>query len=132
MRVYQIRRKLYNSQSVMKQKLKRYLNLSLQYVQRLNDIRFAGQVVFVIIVLLISWSGVKAIQTNYSLQKQVVTQQQQNDITKLQNANLQLQNEYYNTNQYLELSARHSFGLGQPGETELLVPKNVALAHLAP
>ena len=41
------------------------------FVQRLSDLRFAGQVLFVIIVLLISWSGIKTIQTNYGLQKQI-------------------------------------------------------------
>ena len=100
--------------------------------QSLRDWHNIGLFVFLIIVLLVSWSGVKAIQTNYQLQKQVATLQQQNKVDQLKNSNQQLQNDYYNTNQYLELSARQSFGLGQPGETELLVPKNVALAHLAP
>jgi cell division protein FtsL len=98
----------------------------------LGDIRTLGLLVFLIIVLLVSWSGVKAIQSNYGLQKQVATIQQQNQVQQLENSNLQLQNSYYNTNQYLELSARQELGLGQPGETELLVPQNVALAHLAP
>jgi cell division protein FtsB len=113
----------------MKQKLKRYFNLGLQYVQRLNDIRFAGQIVFVIIVLLISWSGVKAIQSNYALQKQVVAIGQQNSLQQLQNNNLKLQNEYYNSNQYLELSARQNFGLADSGEKEIVVPSSVALNY---
>ena len=97
---------------------------------RLNDVRVIGSITFLIIVLLVSWSGVKAIQTNYDLQKQVVTLQQQNNLSRLKNTNLQLQNEYYNSNQYLELSARQNFGLGNQGETELMVPSNVALSHL--
>ena len=48
-----------------------YKNVVLKYVQRLNDIRFTGQVLFVVLVLLISWSGVKTIQSNYGLQKQI-------------------------------------------------------------
>jgi len=40
-------------------------------LNRFNDIRFVGQAIFVLIVLLISWSGVKSIQTNYNLQKQI-------------------------------------------------------------
>ena len=39
------------------------------FIFKLRDIRFAGQVVFAVIVLMISWSGVKAIQLNYNLQK---------------------------------------------------------------
>jgi cell division protein FtsB len=99
------------------------------FIFRLRDIRFAGQVVFVVIVLLISWSGVKAIQLNYKLQKQIATTKQENEVQQLQNENLQLQNEYYNSTQYLELQARLNFGLANPGEQEILVPQNVALAY---
>ncbi len=106
-----------------------YKALVLTFFNRLNDIRFVGQLLFVIIVLLVSWSGVKSIQTNYGLQKQITGLKQQNEIQQLQNDNLQLQNQYYNTNQYLELSARQNFGLAVSGEKEIIVPQQVALAH---
>ena len=99
------------------------------FIFQLRDIRFAGQVLFVVIVLLISWSGVKAIQMNYNLQKQIATAKQENDVQQLQNNNLSLENEYYNSNQYLELQARQNFGLADPGEQELLVPQSVALSY---
>ena len=99
------------------------------YVQRLSDIRFAGQMLFVIIVLLISWSGVKTIQSNYVLQKQISALKQQTDVQKLENNNLGLQNQYLKTNQYLELSARQNFGLANPGEKEVVVPESVALSY---
>ena len=97
----------------------------------LRDPRVLGLFLFLVIVLLISWSGVKTIQSNYTLQKQISELTQENQVQQLQNSNMALQNEYFNTNQYLELSARQNFGLGAPGETELLVPKAVALAQLA-
>jgi len=100
--------------------------------QSLKDPRYAVQLVFLILVLLMTWSGVKSIQTNYNLQKQIATLAQQNQVEKLENSNAQLQNEYYNTNQYLELSARQDFGLGVSGETELLVSPTVAAAHFIP
>ena len=112
-----------------KYKFKQSAETIYAYVNRLRDVRFAGQVLFVIVVLLVSWSGVKAINTNYSLQKQISTLQQQNAIQALENNNLKLQNQYYNSNQYLELSARQNFGLAAPGETELVVPQNVALSY---
>ena len=99
------------------------------FIRRLGDIRFAGQMVFVLIVLLISWSGIKTIQTNYGLQKQISTLHQQTNIQKLQNNNLQLENSYFNSNQYLELSARQNFGLAAPGEKEVIVPASVALSY---
>jgi cell division protein FtsB len=108
--------------------VRHYRELAAQYTDQLSDIRVVGLLVFLGITLLVTWSGVKAIDTNYGLQKQVATLQQENAIQKLSNGNLSLQNEYYNTNQYLEVAARQSFGLGAPGETELLVPTSVAMA----
>jgi cell division protein FtsB len=107
----------------------RYKHTVLSIVNRLNNVRFVGQMLFLVIVLLISWSGVKVIQTNYGLQKQITVLKQQNELQKLQNENLALQNQYYNSNQYLELSARQNFGLAAPGEKEIIVPKQVALSY---
>lgn len=98
----------------------------------LRDVRFLGFMVFGFLVLLASWSGVKVIETNYELQKQASQVDQQNQIQQLVNTNLDLQNEYYKTDTYLELTARKQFGKGAPGETLILVPKSVALAHAKP
>lgn len=116
----------------LEQKLKQYIKVAYAFILRLRDVRFAGQVLFVIIVLLVSWSGVKAIDANFALQKQIATLQQENEVQQLENNNLALQNEYYTSDQYLELSARQNFGLGAPGETELVVPKSVALSYTVP
>lgn len=102
----------------------------MQYFSRLNDVRVIGQVVFVVIVLLISWSGVKVIHTNYKLQQDIARLQEENELQRLRNENQRLKNEYYNSPQYLELAARQNFGLAAPGEKVLLVPKEVALAHV--
>lgn len=109
--------------------IRHYQKQLIDLAGRFRDIRFTGQVVFTGIVLLISWSGVKTIQTNYELQKQISTIKQQNAVRELENKNLELQNQYYNTDEYLELSARRNFGLGKPGEKELLVPQSVAYAY---
>lgn len=116
----------YNGYTVF-DKIKNLQNHSL--IQQLQDTRALGLVIFGVIAIMVTISGVKSVQTNYSLQKQIATLDQQNKVQELINKNLQLQNDYLNTNQYLELSARQNFGLGAPGEHELLVPKNVALAH---
>jgi cell division protein FtsL len=113
----------------MQEKIKSYIPKVVAYVVSLQDVRVAGQLVFVVIVLLISWSGVKAIQTNYGLQKHISTLKQQTDVQQLKNNNLKLQNDYYKSNQYLELSARQNFGLALPGEKEIIVPESVALAN---
>ncbi len=99
------------------------------YLLTMRDVRSVGSLAFVVLVLLISWSGAKAIQTNYRLQQEVGQLSQQIEVMKLQNSNQRLQNAYYTTSQYLEVTARQNFGLATPGETVLLVPKDVALAH---
>lgn len=95
----------------------------------LRDVRVLGFVVFGIMVLLASWSGVTVIETNYELQKQIAQLDQQNQLQQLSNTNLKLQNEYLNSDTFLELTARKQLGKGAPGETLILVPKSVALAH---
>jgi cell division protein FtsB len=101
-------------------------------LQQFRDIRAIGLVAFLVIMLLITWSGVRAIQGNYQLHKQIAQLQQSVRVQKLQNKNLKLQNQYYHSDQYLGLAARQDFGLGRKGETELIVPKKVALKHTVP
>lgn len=120
---------LYNVSSSMNINTNKYQEKFLQYAQNLRDPRVIGLLIFLVVVLLIGWSGVKAIETNYGLQKQIAQLEQQNEVRKLANENLKLQNDYYNTPQYLELAARKDFGLAAKGETVLIVPKDVALRN---
>lgn len=106
-----------------------YKQKALLFTRNLNDVRFLGQVIFVVIVLMISWSGIKTIQTNYGLQKQITALKHANTLQQLQNDNLALKNEYYKSNQYLELSARQNFGLAAAGEKEVSVPASVAMSY---
>lgn len=109
----------------MLEKTKTYTKYAAQNV---TDIRVLGQVIFGVIVLMISWSCVQAIQTNAELQKQITQLNQQNDVRKLENENLKLQNEYLNTPQFLEIAARREFGKAAPGEKVFVVSKTVAMA----
>ena len=97
----------------------------------LRDVRSLGLVVFAVIAILVTWSGAKAVQSNYKLQQEIAQLQQQNALQELKNNNQKLKNQYYNTPQYLELAARQNFGLALPGEKELIVPKEVAMARVA-
>ncbi|HET7640937.1 MAG TPA: septum formation initiator family protein [Ktedonobacteraceae bacterium] len=113
----------------MQEKLKEYRSKLLAFAQQLRDVRTVGLYAFLVVVLLLSWSGAKVIDTNYGLQRQIANLEQQNTVAELGNQNLKLQNDYYNTPQYLELTARANFGLAAPGETVLVVPKATAIAH---
>ena len=84
-------------------------------------------IAFGIIALLVTWSSIRVVQENYDLEKQISAMQQQNEVQQLANTNLSLENQYYNTNTYLELSARQHFNKALPGEQLVIVPKEVAL-----
>ena len=99
---------------------------------QLKDVRVIGLIGFGVIAVLVTWSGVSVLQSNFELQQRIVSLKQEVVIQELENANLALRNEYYNTDQYLELQARRQFGLAAPGETVLVVPESVALEHSVP
>ena len=99
--------------------------------RQFGDARNVATYLFVFIVLGIAWNSVKTIQNNYELQKQISALQQQDEVIKLSNQNINLQNQYFQTDQYLELAARQNLGLAAPGEKIMLVPKNVAMKYVS-
>ncbi len=111
-------------------KIKTYQKKIIAEVRVFQDVRALGVVMFLIVALLISWSGIKVIETNYGLQKEIARMQQENEIRQLENRNLELENQYFETDEYLELEARKNFGLAAPGETVYVVPKQVAMKNI--
>ena len=101
-------------------------------LRQLADVRNIALYIFGIIVLAIAWSGARTVQNNYQLQKQISALQQQNDVLHLLNNNTYLQNQFYDTSVYQELSARQNLGLAAPGEQVLIVPKSVAMKYVDP
>lgn len=98
-------------------------------ISMLTDIRVLGILAFGVVALLVTWSGIKIVQTNYELDKKISVARQRNEVEKLENQNLKLKNTYYQTNQFLELAARRQFGKAASGEKLYNVPESVALAH---
>lgn len=98
----------------------------------MTDVRNVGFYIFAVIVLAIAWSGIKTVQNNYDLQKQISFLKQQNEVLKLSNQTTGLESRFYETDQYLELAARQNLGLAAPGETVMLVPKAVAMKYVDP
>lgn len=100
-------------------------------VQEMRDVRVLGMIVFAVIVLMVCWSGVRVVETNYRLEQRIARLEEENKLHELENTNKELENEYYKSDQYLELQARKAFGKAAPGETLLLVPDEVAMAYTA-
>ncbi len=116
----------------MLQKIKKYQDQLLAHprLRQFQDVRAIGLLIFLVVALMVSWSGAKVIQRNYELQKQISELRQQTAVDELSNNNLKLQNHYFETEQYLDLKARQDFGKGLPGETLLLIPRDVALTYI--
>lgn len=108
------------------------LNLNQELIKRITDVRNIVLYIFTLVVLAITWSGVKAVQSNYELQKKISALKQQNEVLKLENENAALENRYLETDQYLELTARQNLGLAAPGEKVLLVPIETAMKNIDP
>ncbi|MCL5113360.1 MAG: septum formation initiator family protein [Patescibacteria group bacterium] len=113
----------------MELKVSQAIEYTKKLIRKFSDVRFSSQVIFLILVILVFWSGVRSIQQNYQLQKQINQINQQNLILKLQNSNIALLNNYYKSSQYQEIIARENLGLGYSGETEILVPDTIALKY---
>jgi cell division protein FtsB len=115
---------------MMLDKTKNYLNS--KQARQLLDVRNIALYIFGLIVLAIAWSGARAVQNNYQLQKQISQLNQQDQVLSLQNGNTYLKNQFYKSNEYLELSARQNLGLAAPGEQVLVVPQSVAMKFVDP
>ena len=97
-------------------------------VPNMRDARFLGLITLTVLVVLTSWSGVRIVEVNYELQKEIAGLEAKNQVRQLENDNLKLKNLYLNTDTYLELTARQQFGKGGKDEKLILVPKEIALA----
>jgi cell division protein FtsB len=96
-------------------------------IKRVRALATLNNGVLVVAILIAStwvWSTIEAIQHNFKLQQQVDALSQKIAVDELQNKTLQLQKTYYNSDQYLELSARERLGLAMPGEKVLILPAN--------
>lgn len=72
----------------------------------------------------IVWGSIGAMQQNFILQQKVDALNEDNSMIELTNDGQRLQNKYYASNEYLELSARSHLGKVMPGEKLLILPKN--------
>lgn len=103
-------------------------NQILEKFKLASDTRVLGLLAFGVVALLVTWSGIKVVQTNYELEKKISVARQENAISELENQNLKLKNQYYESQQYLELTTRRQFGKAAPGEKLYTVPEAVALS----
>lgn len=68
------------------------------------------------------WGTVQTLQKNFTYQQQVDALNQNVELEKLRNQNLQFQQQYYKSDEFLELSARQRLGKASPGEKLIILP----------
>lgn len=96
----------------------------------LTEVRVAGQIIAAIVILMISWSGVKAIQKNYELQKQIASLRAEVKAQDLKRQNLAIENKFLETDEYLDLAARENFGKAGKGEKVYVVTDEIAQKYI--
>jgi cell division protein FtsB len=78
------------------------------------------------------WSTIGAISRNFKLQQQVDDLKQQIAVQELKNKTAELQNKYYASDEFLELSAREHLNKAAPDEKQLILPPNTASSKDGP
>lgn len=68
------------------------------------------------------WGTVQTLQKNFTYQQQVDTLTENVELEKLRNQNLEFQQRYYRSDEFLELSARQRLGKANPGEKLIILP----------
>ena len=78
------------------------------------------------------WGSVDALGRNYKYQQQVDASRAEVELIGLQNQNLQAEQSYLQSNEYLELAARAKLNKALPGEKLVVLPQATATASAAP
>jgi cell division protein FtsB len=80
-------------------------------------------IIALLLALSWAWSTINVLAKNYDLERQVEQARLDTDIMRLQNENLSLEQAYFQTSEYLELSARKLLNKSQPGEHLVILPR---------
>ena len=82
-------------------------------------------IVAVVVIAVLIWivMTIQVLNNNYTLQRQVDNAKLDNQVTELENENLRLEQMYYQTDEYMDLSARSLLGKAQPGEHLVILPR---------
>lgn len=74
--------------------------------------------------LIWTWGSISSVTRNWSLAQDLLARQREKALLELEVETLELENEYYLSNEYQELAARKYQGKKLPGETMIYLPEN--------
>lgn len=84
-------------------------------------------VLALVIAMAWMWGTVQTLQKNFTYQQQVDALTENVELEKLRNQNLQFQQRYFKSDEFLELSARQRLGKANPGEKLIILPDSRAI-----
>lgn len=79
--------------------------------------------------LIWTWGSISSMSRNWSLAQELASRQREKALLELEVETLELENEYYLSNEYQELAARKYQGKKLPGETMVVLPDNSEAAR---
>ena len=79
--------------------------------------------------LMWTWGSISAMTRNWTLSQELIERERQTALLELEVETLELENEYYYSNDYIELSARKYQNKKLPGETMIYLPANSEAAN---
>lgn len=91
-----------------------------------NFFSFENIILFVALALCLGWTygAISAMTRNWMLSRTYLEKEYEKKILELEVATLELENDYYSSEEYEELSARKNLNKKLPGETLIYLPKN--------
>ncbi|MCA9327532.1 hypothetical protein KDA14_03315 [Candidatus Saccharibacteria bacterium] len=101
--------------------IRRFIYLARHEYLTINNIVLA---IAALIAISWAWASVEAVQRNYVLQREVDDKRREQRLIELQTQNLQIEQRYFKSNEYLTLEAKRRLGLAEPGEKVLILPPN--------
>ena len=98
----------------------------LRYYTRKDILTFNNIILAIAIILCFVWTfgAINSMSRNWILEEKLKTRQLEAARLKLEVETLELEQQYYNTDEYKELMARIKLNKMQPGETMVILPKN--------
>ena len=96
------------------------------YKMKFDYLTFNNIIVIIAIVVGVgaTWGAISSVTRNWNLAQQLTNSKRQVEVLKLETENLQLENDFYKTAEYQELSARRLQNKALPGETMVYLPDN--------
>lgn len=110
------------------------INIRRKYYRFRHDYLTLNNTVVVIgLMIAAGWvlGSLGVMQRNYTLQKELDDKSRQLIVAQLGMASAQLEQRYYQTDEYKELAVRQRLGLAAPGESVLILPPNSKTAKEA-